>query len=511
MNSVRGVNVVWLLALVTCASGCGGMIHFARAGAGGRAPAQGGRYDGDECAPYQADDAGLHSETPAAKSLAWTYDDQHLRSLRGVRLPGSSERDSAILLTCIDETSHVGNDGTTAIIADHADFDDRHFDHVRAGVMVLECALDPECGVHESVEELGILVGYARRIDPAAAGAALARTGVSEGLRSAFVAKLQWARGELDHRAQAYSPRGKAIWIDVPEQVWTERHAYFVKWAKLYARLDPLIAAAQQQRDAHALAVQIRKLRGTYLDACRVEGCLFTPFVWDATRALALLAVREHQPTEVLAESQLIDDRRLQAQQFSRAVFLATFATAKREQQARKRYDSAKTSGASEAALTAMFGPVPPLQVDADTVALILGDQKVADLSAALDRDRFRIAGGKVRSIEHHGDRATVSFSDDVIEWDDADCHDTNQIDSISSDGKVNYRRTCTNYRPQKSRRKVEPIDVPAEEAVLLRAGDLVFAWVTGAPLRGSVFEVERDKHIVQIRGHWLRAPEPRE
>jgi hypothetical protein len=362
-----------------------------------------------------------------------------------------------------------------------------------------------------SPDILGMMAGYARRVDPAAAGSAMVAAGGSQPLAAAFAAKVTWAKPIIEQRVAALDPRRKDIWVGVPEQVWTERHEYFERYAKLYAELDPQLAIAKSgQGDLAGAVGKLRALRGKYLDACKVEGCLFTPFVLESTRALALLAVRLKDVPSALAEADLLHDDRLESQYFSRAMLAALLPATEREAAQWEKYSHAKGGGADEASLSAMFGPTPPIQISPDGPAIVWGRRTLADVTAALPTDGFAGAAGNGRSVERHGALATVRFADEVTEYTDSDCHETGKIDGISSDGKLIYRQACTNFRTRVEHRKVAPIQVPAEEAAALRPGDLAGAWVTADTRKGVIVNAQQQDKLVQVRGHRLRVKESR-
>jgi hypothetical protein len=418
--------------------------------------------------------------------------------------------DAAILLTCLDSTSVVGVTSTEAIIADHLDFDDRRFDHLRAGLMVLDCALNENCSVTTARDVLGMMAGYAKRVDPAAAGAALAATGgASPALREAFEQKVKWAKFEIAQRVRALDPRRKQLWVDIPERVWSERQEYYQRYQKLYAALDPLLDVARGGHDdPAATSEQIRALRGEYLSSCKVAGCLFTPFVLETTRALALLAVRMKDVPTARAEADLLRDDRLTSQYFSRAMLMALLPASEHEAEAWVKFKSAKQSGADQATLDAMFGTTPPIQVSPDAPAVTWGRRDLPDITSALPAEGVISAGGTVRAVDRHGATATVLFSDVVTSYTDDDCHETDKVDGIGRDGRLIYREICRTTATHVEHQKVDPVEVPANDAASLRAGDNAVAWITTTGRKGAIISALREDKIVQIRGHRLRVPE---
>jgi hypothetical protein len=155
-----------------------------------------------------------------------------------------------------------------------------------------------------------------------------------------------------------------------------------------------------------------------------------------------------------------------------------------------------------------MFGPIPPLHVNAFEAEHFWGRRDLPDLTAALGRDGVESTGGEVRAIERRGDQATILLADTVMQMLDSDCRDTNKVDRIERDGRVVYQQVCNKARARTVREKNAPITVPYEEARSLRPGEYVVAWV-GRDRRGLVLRASKNQHDVQIRGIRLVAPEP--
>ncbi|MFT3695083.1 MAG: hypothetical protein QM831_18240 [Kofleriaceae bacterium] len=472
-----------------------GCIALVKGGGGGgyrMAPAAGGPYAGPEC---------QHIDHQNGGGMVFGSE--------GARPAGLSPLDNAVFVACMSKTGLNGIHGTDAIVADHLTFDDRHFDHLKASGMVMDCALNPGCSMELSRDVLGMMAGYARRLDPNAADLQLGAAGASADFRAAYKVKAQWAKDTVAKRVTELDPRRKAIWDGIPEQVWSERHDYFVKWATLYAALDPLLAVADSGTGDLAGAVRgIRELRGHYLDACKVEGCLFTPFILESTRALELLAVRMKDTPAALAEQALLSDERMASQYFSRAVVAALIPATTREAAEWEKYNRAKQSGADPASLAAMFGDTPPIQISPDGPYIVWGQRNLTDLTAALPREGIVSAGGNVRGVQTHGEMSTVIFADIVTESTDEDCHETSKVDGIGSDGRLIYRQDCRTTGTRTEHTKVEPITVPSDEAKNLRAGELVTAWVKTEGRKGEITFVHQQDKIVQVRAHRLKVKE---
>lgn len=489
-----------LFPLLIATTGCAALL--ARGG-DHRPPAQGGIYAGNECDRYHKEDM----RPTVFQSYEGPPNDRR-KIFSGKRESTMTPFEGTVFLTCMDSTDLDGAQAFDAITADHVDFDDRRFDHLRATAMVMDCALNESCSAASQRDVLGMMAGYARRIDPNAVDAALTSHGGSPGLREAVAAKLAWARATIEARVQELDPRRRHLWVDIPEQVWTERKDYFARFAKLYEQLDVLQPIVESGKgDLVAAIAKLRALRSTYLDSCKVEGCLFTPFVLDTTRALALAAVRQRDVPVAFAEAALLQDDRLATQLFSRAMLAALLPATKREYENWQKYNRTKDN-ADPATLQAMFGDTPPIQVTPDGPWVTWGRKELPNVTAAFTTDGLEHAGGNVRAVQRRGNDAVVMFADILTTYTDADCRETNKIDGIDSSGRIIYRQACTNYRTRTERNKIEPIEVPFHDAASLKPGDLVEAWVTADGRRGAVVDAEREGKIVQVRSHRLRVTE---
>jgi hypothetical protein len=457
------------------------------------APEHGGIYTGPECAPYV---------TMKGNEYAVLDSDYHgYKFFSGNRQRSMTAAAGATFSVCINSAG-LEHEQYEALFADHAAFDDRRFDHLRAASMVLDCARNRYC----EPQIAAMMAGYARRIDPKAVDTAFAAAGASAPLRQALLARLQWARQGIELRVSLIPPRLRELWVDVPERVWAERQEYYTRFATLYAELDPLLAEVERgSGDLAATAAKLRALRGRYLDACKAEGCLFTPFVVETTRALLTVAVRKRDVAVAFAEADLLDDDRMHAQLLSRAILTALMPATERARTEWTRYDEAKRKGTDDVSLRAMFGDVPPVEVRGSPWSL-WGKGQLPDLTAALAGTPVDRGGGNVRAVQLRGGVAIVTFADDVTTYEDADCRETSKIDGISSDGKLIYRQVCTNFRMKTERKKLAPIEVPPEDAASLRPGDLVLAFVSDR--RAAIVHAEREGKLVQVRGNRLRVRE---
>jgi hypothetical protein len=481
--------------------GLAGCLLVTRGGAGNaRTPSNGSIYTGDECAPYQRDNA---------RPFVFRSSDHGRPFFTGVRRPKMSALDSAIFLACIDSTDLDYVKWLQPIADDHLAFDDRNFDHLRAANMVVDCALRPGCTGERNGDVLGMMDVYARAIDEARVEAALAAANVSRPLVQAIVARVGSARRIVAERATRLDRRRHEIYVDIPNQVRAERAEFYSRWKEQYAALDPLLVAARSgQGDRAQVGNDLRAVRATYFERCKVEGCVYAPIVLEITQALVLLAVGENDVPRALAEAKLLADRRLELQLFSRAILASQLAATTLEAERWQKYESARHGGADETTLRAMFGEVAPIQIDAYGPAVTWGSRALPDMTATLPRNGIQNIVGNVRGVAVNGNRTVVTFEDNVVEYSDADCRETNKIEGIDSGGKLIYRKVCTNWRTRTERTKIAPIEVPADEARGLRAREVVYGFLD-AQRRGVIASVVRDGKIVQVRGHRLHVPEP--
>ncbi|HEY1552591.1 MAG TPA: hypothetical protein VGG28_32405 [Kofleriaceae bacterium] len=405
-----------------------------------------------------------------------------------------SRLDAAAFVACADKTDGVG-----ALMDDHFSFDDQLFDHLTAGIIVVDCALDEfDCGKNSV---LAISSGYAKRVDPAIADRALAAAGASKAVRDEFHSRLEAARKTIAERVAKLDPQVKAIWLDPSQQVWRDRQAYATRWNGYYKQLAPLMDIARTGAgDVPAALHGAQALRGRFLDGCTTAECALSPFVLEATRAIELLAVRTNDVRVAEAEQQLLTGTELSSQYFGTAMFAVLWPSIERAGDKRRRYEALQQQGGD----AAIVASAEPIKVHAEEARELWGARRVADLTVGLDQSKTKNVRADVVGVRRDGANATIFFADSAYEWTENNCHETDKIDSVRADGKIDYRVECPGGATHVEYSHVAPIHVPAAQASGLHGGETVEAWVNDAEV-GEISFVHRKDAVVQIRDHALR------
>jgi hypothetical protein len=293
----------------------------------------------------------------------------------------------------------------------------------------------------------------------------------------------------------------------VPRKVMAERRAAFAKNAALYKKLDALLAksaAAQESGVVEAGLIDgLVAVRGELLAKCKGEDCRFDPLFTEVTRELVLLHVVAKHDLAAIAEQSLLNEPGADRNGYAASLYRAQYEALKKEREAWEKYSALEREGVSAAVLKAKFGKNPPLQVDAD-VAWWAKDA-FADVTIALDRTDYETASGKVRGFVAQGGMVKVLFADEITQYDDADCEETNKVDYIGNDGRVVYRQVCRNYRTHTEHTKVDPVVVPKAEASLLKPGEIATMIVDRDSREGLLITASAERKLKQLRAHRIR------
>ena len=111
------------------------------------------------------------------------------------------------------------------------------------------------------------------------------------------------------------------------------------------------------------------------------------------------------------------------------------------------------------------------------------------------------LAAGVVKSIEKKGELMLITFRTEHYMVPVLECHETNKIDRIASDGTILYRSSCKKVGEKEEASTNEPIAVPGWAAKGVAAGSFLFYQgafvnddVKGQPHRGWVVEAYDSK-----------------
>jgi hypothetical protein len=315
----------------------------------------------------------------------------------------------------------------------------------------------------------------------------------------AFVIAVRNRKQKLDAYVAAQSAGWRAVYVD---PVVDAR----ARWDRDEARRAPWLAKAKalgEREDAvgvtgtkdPSLLGDLVALQRAYVADCRkagvaVEDCLGDEVARPVTRRIVRLAWASGDKQLAAAQNALFDVPDVSDRAF--LVRRAVKAAVEVARADRKAWEQAKAENRSEAAMHARW-PVEPIEVDDDDDDLpgaVPGERD--DDVIKDDRDAYWPAksSAAVASVARKGDRAVISFKRDVeTSTETAECHETNRVDSIDSDGRLHYREECSGSVTEQIDLTEKPITVPAAEAAAIRAGEVV-TFVADDHRRGHVLEV---------------------
>jgi hypothetical protein len=496
-------GLLLLLLLGTTASGC--TLRLNGWGGGASSPAEkSGAYTGSECDAYRDADRSKQSKLGVRLKR-----DKGKQYLVYARRTDYEERAQVTALACADETEDRQYGGgiaaSSALAQDHYAFHDRRFDHLRAAIMVVDCALNDGC----NKDRVGPIHWYAEKTQPKRVAASLKRKGYPTGLAKGFLDRLKQAKGIVNKRVAELDPRRQYMYVEVPRKVADDREAYYAAHAELYGKLNELFVRIEKAKEARkapdALIDDLIGLRDDYFSQCKGEACRHDLFPIEITEQLVLLAVIAGNDALALAEDRLLREDGARIQLFAAAMLAAMMEATKEENASWKKYKKAKDSGVDEAALAAKFGEPPPVHVSSDAPWFSWGKIKRPNYLAAVDSKGFKSAFGNVRRVVKKGEQATIQFSDRITKYEDADCYETGRVVAIRRNGRLVYDRYCTNFRTKVIRHEVDPVTVPASEVKGLRPGEGVSALVSASDREGYVLSAKSKGRMTQYRGHRIQ------
>jgi hypothetical protein len=413
---------------------------------------RGGIYTGPECRDAQGNPIGQVR-----------YDsEKHDRVLEGQRrsLDQPIEKQIAGLI-CVHAV-----DGSEAIIQQHDAFDDRHYDHLAAAMMILDCDVSTACNLQRGQLAVGLMSWYVEHTDLDQVAKALEDVPLSAKARQFFLKRTEQAQQHIQTMAAQLDRRQQHLYIAVPNAVHAARASYFKAREDLYARLDAVVEHAEENRkkgrESAAVYNALEGLRAEYLTDCGKEECRFDPFFVDATRELVLLHLAGRDPIGVLAENALLHEDDANRNGYGPSIQRALYTALEKERDDHIRYEQAKRQGVDESALRQSFGGSVPLDVEPSDVWQ--SKNTLPDYAAAVRDDSV-----------YEMDRISVSA--------------------------VDVKAEIATLKPSYG----DPVYVPAAEGKDVRDGEQCTVVMTRKDRDGMIVRCDSRSKITQLRGTRLK------
>ena len=393
----------------------------------------------------------------------------------------------------------------------HAAFDDRHFDHLQAALMIawtgqtgwLENVRDRRFGWHERVPQaavFGMMKMYADAISDRELGDQLARSGVPVEARDVFLVMYAESKARIAREMGELGETERQLFVDVPAGVLRQRRAYFDANEDLYAELDALMPSIETERKAanvtEASVRSLTDIRSRYMARCRQPGCQRHPLYATITRELAQLHVARNDALSARAESRIFNREGTYLAELSQAIYAAQSELGTRVREQYDQYERAKNQGLDDETSRSVSGNAGAFKFT--NRMLIEPKTSLPDFSAALTAQTQGFSG-VVRSTRKQGGMIEVLFQNNKIKYSEAyGCRRTKRIARIHSDGRLEYEQKCKYRTKTRISESHPPVKLPAAEARHLQSGQMVIG--VRANGEGRVVEVKRGDATVQLR-----------
>jgi len=424
---------------------------------------------------------------------------------------GASFAEQAAHVACGERLSSYPSKVPTPALV-HERFDDYAFDHAAAATILASCdrlqaclfRVDPAEATQHQRWVAGLLSFYAAHVDRAKVEAALDEAGVSAGLAGVFLKRFESGRASVVAVAETIPEAERAAFLDVPAQVREQTEAGYQAHNELWKELRALRERAQTERAegvSDETIAALSGLRASYVKACGAKAScmrdglpaavaheLFLAYVSRGDAAGAYTEMDFVEPTGEQGRPTAQEIHRRQAE-----LLRASTGAARKIQEAKKRGLDDSTAKAAAGAGAHDFSETRPWAID----------EAPKVQYAAVVPGQVHKASGKVKTTKKAGEgRTTIVFADKVTRWADMDCRDTNKIERVHPDGRIDYHQRCRKTgKMNVDRRTFDPVEVPAVEAAKLVAGDEVVLWVVpGETKVGRVRWVRRKDRVVQLR-----------
>lgn len=410
----------------------------------------------------------------------------------------------------VNEYPAKGRLGVTAVLHDR--FNAYDFDHATAAVIVANCARTDDCLLHATPAEAsqhqrwvaGLLSFYAEHVDREKVRAALSDAGVSQGLATAFGSRVDEGIAKIKAVAAEIPEAERHAFVEIPSQVRVESEAYFREYNNQWRKLYELRRKGERERAegvGDETIGELEALRADYVEACGAKpSCMHDGLTAEIAHELFLAHVSRGDAAAAGAEADFVE-----ANETGRpAAQLIDERQRKYLHEAERGWaqvTSAQRRGldADTAAAAAAGGPAHDFS---NTYPWKLAEAPRVDYRAVIP-GRLSQAGGKLDKKKDNGDgTVTLAFADEVTRWPQMSCRDTNKIERVHADGRIDYAQRCRKTgKVRTDRRTFDPVVVAVGEAKPLRRGDQVTLWVVpGETKHGRVRWAKRDERAVVLR-----------
>lgn len=437
--------------------------------------------------------------------------------------------DQVFRLVCVDTImADADEPHRNTWVLQHFRFDELQFDHFTASMMLVQCLLADSCldaphvvkprhELHNAYAEqrrqewesrppdvwqfyqAGMMRWYAEKLNVASVQAKLATLPLPAAAQQTYLRLVERARKDVVTFTDTLTPDAKAIFVDVPRQIFERRQAEYAKSGNYVAELAALGARVKQDPSDDNVA-KLVKLRQAYEASCRKDCTRGTIFA-AMTRALFWAYVARGDAPAATAEAKLLDKLDPSAAQEIGDLQAKRIADASsrlgRVRNAREQGVDAETARAA--------GAQAPLVDFGDGRYVYVWHRDYAIHYPSLVPGKVGQMDGTVAAVVRRGNQVTVRFRDDVTSWTKGTgCRETGRIDSITRDGRIVYREHCTGSKTMTSRRKVPPVTMLASEATGVAPGDELFGFTAYGPnqehVNGRVWIVKRGARVIRLR-----------
>ncbi|MDQ3368284.1 MAG: hypothetical protein M3680_22900 [Myxococcota bacterium] len=450
--------------------------------------------------------------------------------------------DQILRLICVERIMADHDEpGRNTWVTQHFRFDELFFDHLTASMMLVQCLAAESCldaphvprsrahqeqlrDAHVERGELaaartdvwqlyqaGMMRWYADRVDPAEVGRRLAALPLDGAAQHAYLELLGHARAGVIAMTSTLSAEARALFVDLPIEIFERRAAEHARSAKVVRELAVLIDRIQAERAAGTQAVsddtvaRLTKLRLAYHASCK-QDCTRSTIFAAITQQLFWSHVSRGDAAAATVETRLLSAE--QAPSAAQEIALRQSTALGEAITRRERVESARRQGVdADAARSAAAGSV----LDFGDGRYVYRWERAFEVAwQALIPGAAVEVKGKVAGVDRRGAHARVRFQDTVRTWVDDDhdsCVETNRVDRVRNDGTVVYRERCSRTITRVDRTKTPPVVMAAGEAAGLVAGDELIAFATAGPpgakeprSGGRVWLVKRGGRVVRLR-----------